>query len=62
MKKYTERIELSDLFDNTTLDDVLEELQNLKKSHPNAEKIYVNFDYGYEYEGPSITVEYIEKN
>lgn len=62
MKKYTERIKLSDLFDNTTLDDVLEELQNLKASHPNAEKIYVDFDYGYEYEGPYITVEYIEKN
>lgn len=62
MKKYIERIELSDLFEDTTLDEVLEELQNLKDSHPNAEKIYVDFDYGYEYEGPSITVEYIEKN
>lgn len=62
MKKYTERIELSDLFDDTTLDDVIEELQKLKNLHPNTEKIYVNFDYGYEYEGPYITIEYLEKN
>lgn len=38
MKKYTERIELSDLFNDTTLDDVIEELQKLKNSHPNTEK------------------------
>lgn len=58
MGKHTKRVELSDLFDNTTLDDVIEELQKLKNSHPNTEKIYVNFDYGYEYEGPYITIEY----
>jgi hypothetical protein len=57
MKKHTERITLSDLFDNTTLDDVIEELKKLKNSHPNTEKIYINFDYGYEYEGPYITIE-----
>ena len=57
MKKHTERITLSDLFDNTTLDDVIEELQKLKNSYNNAENIYVNFDYGYEYEGPYITIE-----
>lgn len=62
MKKYTERIELSDLFNDTTLDDVIEELQKLKNSHPNTEKIYVDFDCGYEYEGPCITIEYLEKN
>lgn len=38
MEKHTKRIELSDLFDNTTLDDVIEELQKLKNSHPNTEK------------------------
>ena len=57
MKKHTERIALSDLFDNTTLDDVIEELQKLKNSYNNTENIYVNFDYGYEYEGPYITIE-----
>lgn len=57
MEKHTKRVELSDLFDNTTLDDVIEELQKLKNSYPNTEKIYVNFDYGYEYESPYITIE-----
>ena len=60
MKKYTERIVLSELFDNS-LDEVIKQLQNLKDSHPNAEYIYVNYDVGYDYESPSITVEYIEK-
>ena len=36
MGKHTKRVELSDLFDNTTLDDVIEELQKLKNSHPNT--------------------------
>ena len=60
MKRFTERIDLSDIFEHTTLDDVIEEFQNLKNSHPNAEKIYVNFDLGYEYEGPYITIDYID--
>ena len=57
---HTKRIKASDLLDSNTLDGLILELQNLKKLHPDASFINVNYEEGDDYEFSYIIIDFIK--